>query len=706
MESNMKTKLLLMFFFLVAAKLFAQYPEVSIRDIQFIGSDSLNTYWDDDVAGPYEGDTVTVTGIVMVPPYNNHKPDSGTIVYLGSLAGFYMQDTAATDWSGILVYISNPGDYPDFQNLDSGTVVKVTGVVTHYVNSTQKTTELALIDFTADNILNFVARPEPVILTLDSLKEIGTSNTLATAEKWEGVFVEIRDVRVFDRNWTSGGFRIIDDNNTSVSIYTRSNNLFGHNPPPDNSVLEYVRGFIESRAPDAGGAAINPMYLTDYKITLLAPTISEVTRDSVEVGYGQQVTITANIEDVDGSVVDASMYYRINSSYYGVVPLTNSTGNNWTGVIPAQSDSSMVDFYIAAEDNQGNISNNPSDTTTNRYFYLVIDRPLTIQDVQYSPLGGGFSGYNGYDVTVTGVVTADTTDIEGDGSNSFTQVYIQNGTGPWSGIRINGTEVLGLERGDNVTVTGTVGESFGITLLSGIDSPTNVTVNSSGNPLPEPELLPTSTFDDVASGIPSAEQWEGVLLKFENLTVTDENADGSPGPGGGGNSNFGEILVDDGSGAMRVELQDGIHQYHNYWDSSLVDQPTRIKAEDHLDGLIGIQWYSFGDYKLIPRKGDDFINLTGVVDEYVTPVKYSLNQNYPNPFNPTTIISYNIPKAGLVTLKVYNLLGQLVKTLVNEEQSPGNYKINFDAGNLSSGVYFYRITSGDFSNVKKMLFIK
>jgi hypothetical protein len=705
----MKNLFFVLFVLAAFKNLFAQpYPEVTIKDIQFIGSDSLNVYWVDDVPGPYEGDTVTVTGIVMVPPYKAANPDSGALIFLGSsLAGAFIQDLENPEWGGILIAIGPPANYPDFQYLDSGTVVKVTGKVTHFVNATQKTTELILLDFTADNILNFAPRPEPVLLTIDSLKQFGTSNSLAISEKWEGVYIEIRNVKTLDRNWTNGGFRIIDDNNTIASIYTRSNYIFGHNAPPDNSVLEYVRGVIETRAEGSGGASINPMWLSDYKVMALPPAITGVIRDPAIVGYNQQVTVSATIIDPDGSVADATLKYRINSNLYGSVTMSNS-GDTWSAVIPAQNDSTVVDYYIIAEDNLGNRSNSPSDTTRNRFFYLVLNRDLTIQDVQFSPFGGGFSGYNSYQVTVTGTVTCDTSDFTGFGSDPA-QVFIQNGTGPWSGIRINGTEVLSLQRGDNVTVTGLVGESFSVTLISGINSPSNIIVNSTGNPLPEPTVLPTATFlNNTPNGTVSAEQWEGVLVRFENLTVTDENADGDPGPdpGSGSSRNFGEMIVDDGSGGTRVELQNGNHQYHNFWDASLEEQPIRILTGDHLDALIGIQWFSFSNYKLVPRKGDDFIGHTDVEDEMNVPLVYSLEQNYPNPFNPSTTISYNLPKEGFVTLKIYNLLGQLVKTLVNEHQSPGNYKVNFDAGNLSSGIYFYRITSGDFSNVKKMILVK
>ncbi len=85
---------------------------------------------------------------------------------------------------------------------------------------------------------------------------------------------------------------------------------------------------------------------------------------------------------------------------------------------------------------------------------------------------------------------------------------------------------------------------------------------------------------------------------------------------------------------------------------------------------------------------------------------YELKQNYPNPFNPVTNIQYQIVNQGMVTLKVYDLLGREVKTLVNEIKSPGKYLVSFDASSLSSGVYFYKISAGEFSDVKRMVLIK
>jgi hypothetical protein len=94
------------------------------------------------------------------------------------------------------------------------------------------------------------------------------------------------------------------------------------------------------------------------------------------------------------------------------------------------------------------------------------------------------------------------------------------------------------------------------------------------------------------------------------------------------------------------------------------------------------------------------------VKNNVQPEQYQLYQNYPNPFNPGTIINYQIPISGIVTLKVYDVLGREIKTLVNGFKSRGNYSVNFNAGSLSSGVYFYQLKSGGYSSIKKMVLLK
>jgi len=101
-------------------------------------------------------------------------------------------------------------------------------------------------------------------------------------------------------------------------------------------------------------------------------------------------------------------------------------------------------------------------------------------------------------------------------------------------------------------------------------------------------------------------------------------------------------------------------------------------------------------------------NLVGepLINNGNTPYKYDLSQNYPNPFNPATVISYQIPKAGIVKLIVYDILGREVKVLVNESKPAGSYNVTFDGTSLASGLYLYRITSGNFTETKKMVLLK
>ena len=88
------------------------------------------------------------------------------------------------------------------------------------------------------------------------------------------------------------------------------------------------------------------------------------------------------------------------------------------------------------------------------------------------------------------------------------------------------------------------------------------------------------------------------------------------------------------------------------------------------------------------------------------PTKYQLSQNYPNPFNPTTTISYSIPQNAFVSITIYDLLGRVVKTLVNESKSAGSYNINFNASGISSGIYYYTIKANSFIETKKLVVLK
>jgi hypothetical protein len=101
------------------------------------------------------------------------------------------------------------------------------------------------------------------------------------------------------------------------------------------------------------------------------------------------------------------------------------------------------------------------------------------------------------------------------------------------------------------------------------------------------------------------------------------------------------------------------------------------------------------------------VNLILSVDkEEGLPTEFNLEQNYPNPFNPSTTIKFSIPNPEHVVLKIYDVVGSEVATLVNQQMDAGNYSLTFDASQLASGVYIYRISAGSFISIKKMMLVK
>ena len=99
---------------------------------------------------------------------------------------------------------------------------------------------------------------------------------------------------------------------------------------------------------------------------------------------------------------------------------------------------------------------------------------------------------------------------------------------------------------------------------------------------------------------------------------------------------------------------------------------------------------------------------TGINDHSnnTLPKSFDLSQNFPNPFNPSTIISYSLPSSSDVKLIIYNSIGQAIKVLENGFKNAGNYSVNFNASDIPSGIYFYKLEAGQFSQIKKMILLK
>lgn len=191
------------------------------------------------------------------------------------------------------------------------------------------------------------------------------------------------------------------------------------------------------------------------------------------------------------------------------------------------------------------------------------------------------------------------------------------------------------------------------------------------------------------------------------------------------NKEFADSLVETDNVNFRVELVRvndgqvvGVFDNINY-DRNNLDKYSNISYEVDCSGIQQGEYY----LRLVTTvEGSSSFALANIMNETSNlgkrnftkvnftgnelPVTYELFQNYPNPFNPSTTIRYQVPEDGVVSLRIYDILGKEVKTLVNEQKTVGKYEISFDASGFASGVYIYRIQVNDFVSVKKMMLLK
>lgn len=694
----------------------SNYPLVTLHDINFI-HDSLNpSTWPNS---PMAGDTVRVQGQILVSPLVNAQTDRRIILSAGTRWASYIEANDASQWSGLMILQNDTVTQGTLFDLaDTTGTYEFTGVVTPYPPATELVLITAPQPIEISLVEQHAKRPDPIPLTIDSCY-LPDGSFNYTLRKYLGMYVIftadeqhplITSDLITGTGSSAGGFNINDLSGHKIQLYAQSNYFKtaasrtlrpSYTPPPVGSQLTYVRGLLEAYN---NVWEIVPLYPEDLGPILVSPpSVSNVKRTPSVVSANDDVTVTATIKGLQGaSVTSAKLFKRVNGGNVDSLDMTKGTGADslvYTCVIPKiSSDSAFVDFYVKATDNNGLSSTSPQNLATSRYSYFVLNKPLAIQHVRYSPFGSAYSSYNGYRVTLRGVVTADTSDIPGNHGSNPPRVYIQNGQGPWSAILLgtsgtHGSEVTNLKRGDNITVEGVVLlGSLGVR----IDSLAAIVINSHDNVLPTPEYLLTETIGTSVLGTVAAEQWSGCLVTYKNVTIDVANADGT--------SNFGESYGNDGVlPHTRIIWSDGNTSFNAGANA------VKVNIGDKFESITGILGFTHSYYKLAPRKDDDITGYvpTAIEDEAIgSPADYSLKQNYPNPFNPTTNIVYSIPKSGFVTIKIYNILGQEVRVLANRMMNQGTYNVTFDAGALNSGVYFYTLSVDNFTQVKKMMLLK
>ncbi len=735
----------------------SQYSYRNIRDIQFVTIDSLliadqiqNSQlarWTIQASAMYNEnaalrDTFRIVGVCTVP--------AKVINFTSNGYNFVLADTGYSGpWGHMFVRAPIGTTSPDsiyFQtmlNIGIGDIVEVVGWVDEFpvrnaygISSTTQFVPLRDPNF---NLVGSTTLPPVYKLSASDFYGGVFPSTppyppngiqFSTGEPWEGAIVELTNLTVVSyTNQTYGTVTLSDDfgNNISTLDVSKWWTLRGHRDPSSTytsahplmqifSRVDTIRGYITSNAgaENARGYRICPIFPDDVIIGITRPSVTTVRRYPVIVTPDSAAKVEAVIKVLQNGkpIASRQIFYSINNSPFNTLTMQPIAGDTlYQGLIPIQPIGTFVKYFLNVTDTDGNSTISASgagggfgsDTSKGFYFYKVTDGNLTIQDVQHTPFTNGRSPYVGAVTTLRGIVTADTSDLvlsARSGSGGTTAWYIQSGNSPASGIWVTGIldTLKSLKRGDSVAVTGTIQENYDVTRLGNVSAVEWFTI---GNSLPEPVKLTTSVFGASAgNGDLNAEPWEGMLVEFDTVTVTQLEPVFQ---------NAWEYSISDGSGEMNI-LREGLNTYSPIQGDTIYPGTTILKVGDKFTKLRGIVYYSFNRYKIVPRTNADFgafISVSvGDDRSNLIPNEYYLSNNYPNPFNPKTIIEYSLPKEGLVTLKVYNIIGQEVATLKNEIQKPGSYRLHFDGSKLASGVYFYRLQTSNFNQIKKMMLIK
>ncbi len=317
---------------------------------------------------------------------------------------------------------------------------------------------------------------------------------------------------------------------------------------------------------------------------------------------------------------------------------------------------------------------------------LLAQTPVSIYDIQYTEVPGPDntypSPYDGQEVITTGIVTA----IGFLGYNDNFFISMPEG-GAWKGIYIYFAPDSTLVVGDMVEVEGEVSEYLGFTEIS---YATSVTLLSSGNPVPDPVVVTCADLQPAGVGEP----YESVLMELHDLTVVEEQI------------SYGQWYVTDGTGIAQID--DGFF----YLDE--VVPPIVITVGMEWAIIRGILDYSFDEYGLNPRTPDDLIDEVSTLENTIELTCQFLGC-YPNPFNPETNALLSLKQESKVMMAVYNIKGEKVKTLVNEDLPAGMHTIPWngtDKNGLSvaSGIYFFKTDAKDnlrdYTSLKKVILLK
>jgi subtilisin family serine protease len=455
-----------------------------------------------------------------------------------------------------------------------------------------------------------------------------------------------------------------------------------------------------------------------------------------------------------GSPIDPSktrlLWSRNNPSITDSLLLTNTGGNNWTGNIPGNGTPATYRYYIKTTDMLNRTTTAPAGAPANLYSFTagpdnikpVITHtalpntpknswPATVNAVVTDNYGIDSAWVRWYkNNTGTGIKHFKLTNT---GGNNFSAAFNSD----TSQVAFNDSiyyRIIAQDNSSNHNKDSTVLYSFKIVAIAngcvgngttGVAWPFNTYWHDSRT-----QMLYTSSEILAGGGAigqitkigfnvttAASQTMNGFSVKMQNTTMTSVTSFTTT---GWTNVYTGTYTVP-GTGWRFIDLQtpfpwNGQNLLVEIcFDNTSYTSATNVAAtsasgmcrEQHTDNAAGCSFTAGTNQTNRPNVCLTINLMVGnQTVSSIVPNTFSLAQNYPNPFNPSTVIKYSVPKQSLVKMIIYDVTGREVKTLVNEIKQAGNYEAVFDGTSLASGVYFYRMTSGDFVDVRKMVLVK
>ncbi len=390
-----------------------------------------------------------------------------------------------------------------------------------------------------------------------------------------------------------------------------------------------------------------------------APLVSDITVSPDFITSADEITVSATITPVVGSIYSAKIYYGAPGSLINTAEMWKDTGDTWMGNIPPQTGNSIIEFYIYCEDDQTPANSGKSATQT---LIIANSTPETIANIHTN-----IESLNGKIVTIRGIVTIGAGVL----ASGYTSAYIQDASGRGLNLYEYGKLYSDITRGDELMVVGYV-EKYNTTI-----EVTNFIYKkiSSGNDLPPAQVV-------TVAGANSSD-WEGTLIEFSGMVTKQETSGEAT-----------NISVSAGTDTTIARIP----------DATGIDVASITLGNSYKFRGVGNQFQ--GIYQTLIGYAEDIVPLTAIKESKTNALTFKLNPAYPNPFNPATTISWQLDKNGAYEVVVFNVLGQKIDVIASGYATAGSYAKVWNAAKFPSGVYFVQLQAGNRVRTQKMLYLK